>query len=277
MAEERVSRSAQGVLFIRAQLASLGVVDDTLAREFLPTNARRPLSWLQLPGLWRLARRSSGPYLAVRTIFFDRFVEQAIATGTRQVVILAAGYDSRSWRFARPGVSFFEVDRRATQADKRRRAPAGGPVYVPADVTDERLVELLADAGLRADEPTAYVVEGLVVYLDERDVADLLARLFECCPVGSRLAVSFEDGFEDRPLTRRLMTAYYRGRETYRFRLRREDAPTFVSAAGWAVEEVAPAVDLAPTSLHDTRLSGANVRSGPFFVVATRPEHGAPG
>jgi O-methyltransferase involved in polyketide biosynthesis len=135
----------------------------------------------------------------------------------------------------------------------------------------------LADAGLRADEPTAYVVEGLVVYLDERDVADLLARLFECCPVGSRLAVSFEDGFEDRPLTRRLMTAYYRGRETYRFRLRREDAPTFVSAAGWAVEEVAPAVDLAPTSLHDTRLSGANVRSGPFFVVATRPEHGAPG
>jgi methyltransferase (TIGR00027 family) len=144
MGDATISRSAQGVLLIRAELTSLGVIDDPYARQMLPANGRRVLRAFAWPGMWRVARLSTTPSLAVRTVFFDGFVRDAIAAGIRQVVVLAAGYDSRAWRLAQPGVAFFEVDRAATQADKRGRAPAGGPVFVAADVTDERLDEIPA-------------------------------------------------------------------------------------------------------------------------------------
>src|SRR5260370_5068880 len=60
-------------------------------------------------------------YLAARTAFFDRTVVRAVDRGVRQVVIGAAGYDGRAFRYARPGVRWFEVDHPATQRDKLRR------------------------------------------------------------------------------------------------------------------------------------------------------------
>lgn len=71
---------------------------------------------------------------------------------------------------AREGVTFFEVDQPATQADKRARAPEGGPVYVPADATDPRLTDKLSEAGFQPQEPTAFMVEGLTIYLTKDDV-----------------------------------------------------------------------------------------------------------
>jgi methyltransferase (TIGR00027 family) len=130
MTQPTVSSSAVNVALVRAHLTSLGVVDDPYARQMLPPNHRRVASALQLPGLRRLGQ-SSFPYLAARTLLFDRFVRDALDGGVRQVVVLGAGFDSRAWRLARPGVTFFEVDQPATQADKRTRAPDGGPVYVP--------------------------------------------------------------------------------------------------------------------------------------------------
>jgi O-methyltransferase involved in polyketide biosynthesis len=77
-------------------------------------------------------------------------------------------------------------------------------------------------------------VEGLTIYLTREDVAALFARLAALATTGSRLAVSFESGFERQPITRRL-TRIYDGRagEPLRFRLRAEDAPSFLAEAGW--------------------------------------------
>jgi methyltransferase (TIGR00027 family) len=133
---DKGSRSALNVAFARTHLTWLGVVDDPYARQMLPPNGKRAAAALQLPGLRRLGRRQTLPGLAARTLFFDRFIDDALDDGIRQVVILAAGYDSRAWRMARPGVTFFEIDQPATQEDKRVKAPEGGPIYVPADVTD---------------------------------------------------------------------------------------------------------------------------------------------
>jgi hypothetical protein len=133
MAQTNVSRSALNVALARAHLTWLGVVNDAYAQQMLPANRRRVAAALRLPGLRRLARHPTFPYLAARTLFFDRFVGDALHDGLRQIVVIAAGYDSRSWRMACAGVTFFEVDQPATQADKRAKAPEGGPVYVTAD------------------------------------------------------------------------------------------------------------------------------------------------
>ncbi|HTN78423.1 MAG TPA: class I SAM-dependent methyltransferase, partial [Acidimicrobiales bacterium] len=60
-------------------------------------------------------------YLAARTVFFDRVVVGAIDRGVTQAVIVGAGYDGRALRYAKDGVSWFELDHPATQGDKRAR------------------------------------------------------------------------------------------------------------------------------------------------------------
>jgi methyltransferase (TIGR00027 family) len=255
--QQKVSRSAVNVALARTHLTSLGVVNDPYARQMLPPNHRRVAAALQLPGLRRLGRYSTVPYLAARTLFFDTFISDALDDGLRQVVVLGAGYDSRAWRMARPGVTFFEVDQPATQGDKRTRAPDGGPVYVPADVTDPSLAEKLVHAGHQPQEPTAFTVEGLTIYLTREAAAALLGRLYDLGSTGSRLAVSFESGFERQPITRRLMTAYYRSRgETLRFRLRSEEAPSFLSQTGWTIDKLQTAERLENEHLSKTKLAG---------------------
>lgn len=271
MGDATISRSAQGVLLIRAELSSLGVIDDPYARQMLPANGRRVLSVFEWPGMWRVARLSTTPSLAVRTIFFDGFVRDAITAGIRQVVVLAAGYDTRAWRLAQPGITFFEVDRAPTQADKRSRAPAGGPVFVAADVTDERLVGLLGAAGVRSDEPVAFVIEGLVVYLEPAEVEGLFTRLAGFSAPRSRVGISFDSGFSNKPVMRRIMTAYYRGRERFRFRLAAGEIPAYLAATGWTVTEQATPGDLAPAALAGTRLAGVVVDNPSSLVVAERP------
>ena len=53
-------------------------------------------------------------YLRARTAFFDRVVVTALDRGVSQVVIGGAGYDGRAFRYAKPGVRWFEVDHPAT-------------------------------------------------------------------------------------------------------------------------------------------------------------------
>jgi methyltransferase (TIGR00027 family) len=113
-AQSRSSRSAANVALVRTHLTWLGVVDDPHAERMLPPGHRRMAAALRLPGLRLLGRHSSFPGLAARTLFFDGFVASALDDGVRQVIIVAAGYDSRAWRLARPGVTFFEVDQPAT-------------------------------------------------------------------------------------------------------------------------------------------------------------------
>jgi methyltransferase (TIGR00027 family) len=270
MAQPAASKSARNVALARAHLTAYGVIDDTYALQMLPPEARRVATVLRLPGLRHMARVSTMPGLAARTLFFDEFIGDALDRGLRQVVIVAAGYDSRGWRLARPGVTFFEVDRPATQADKRTRAPDGGPVYVAADVTDPGLDERLTDAGLVRREPAAFTMEGLVVYLEEADVRTLFAAIGDIAAPGSRLAVSFDSGFQRQHLTRRLMTAHYgRAGETLHFRTRPEEAPALLATAGWTVERLLTASDAEREYLGGTKLA-RRLNTTSFWVVATK-------
>ena len=60
-------------------------------------------------------------HLQARTEFMDHMVVDAIHNGTKQFVIVGAGYDGRSLRYAAPGTRWYELDHPATQSDKRAR------------------------------------------------------------------------------------------------------------------------------------------------------------
>ncbi|HEY5015966.1 MAG TPA: class I SAM-dependent methyltransferase, partial [Streptosporangiaceae bacterium] len=92
-------------------------------------------------------------YLRARTAFFDRTVVNALDRGVRQVVIGGAGYDGRAQRYAKPGVTWFELDHPSTQADKVERVARLGLErahvrFVAADFSADPIAEPLLAAGL---------------------------------------------------------------------------------------------------------------------------------
>ncbi|MET0416675.1 MAG: SAM-dependent methyltransferase, partial [Actinoplanes sp.] len=142
--------------------------------------------------------RTMPHFIAVRTRFFDDFV-RAAAQDCDQVVILAAGLDTRAFRLDLPaGVRVFEIDLPEVLAFKedvvaRHGAqPRAERTPVPADLRDDWPAALI-DAGFQPDRPTAWTAEGLLVYLTEADCEQLIERIGKLSAPGSRLALGHQD------------------------------------------------------------------------------------
>ncbi|MCB0948485.1 MAG: class I SAM-dependent methyltransferase [Mycobacterium sp.] len=134
-------------------------------------------------------------YQAVRTHFFDDFFARALGVGIRQVVILAAGLDSRAFRLSWPaGTTVFEIDQpkvleyKAATLALHGVSPAADRHEVAVDLRQDWPAALVK-AGFDRDQPTAWLAEGLLMYLP----ADAQDRLFEnvtdLSAPGSRIAV----------------------------------------------------------------------------------------
>lgn len=136
--------------------------------------------------------------VGLRAGYIDAHVIQSIeqAPGFRQVVILGAGLDTRAARLARPGVTYYEVDHPASQADKRNRLRAltGYPIdaarYVTCDFEHEDHLDRLQASGLSLEEPALFVIEGVLHYLTEAMVRRTLAPIAQRCH--PRSAVIFD-------------------------------------------------------------------------------------
>src|SRR5438034_306366 len=134
-------------------------------------------------------------YLAARTAFFDRTVTGALGRGVTQVVVGAAGYDGRAFRYAKPGVRWFEVDHPATQRDKLERLErlgieASHVRFVEADFTRDPVAGRLRAAGLDPDVPSLFLLEGVAVYLEPAVLEDVLRQFRHVAAPGSSLAIS---------------------------------------------------------------------------------------
>lgn len=120
-------------------------------------------------------------YQAVRTHFFDRFFAEAAAAGIRQVVILASGLDSRAYRLDWPqGTVVYEIDQ--PKVLEYKSATLAGHGAAPLTDRREVAVDLRQDwpaalkaAGFDPERPTAWLAEGLLMYLP----AEAQDRLFE--------------------------------------------------------------------------------------------------
>ena len=135
-----------------------------------------------------------GNYQAVRTHFFDAFFADAAAAGIRQVVILASGLDSRAYRLDWPADTVvYEIDQpkvldyKAARMAENGTLPSAKRHAVAIDLRQD-WPNALREAGFDAGAPTAWLAEGLLMYLP----ADAQDRLFEAISAlsapGSRVA-----------------------------------------------------------------------------------------
>lgn len=135
-------------------------------------------------------------HVVVRTRFYDEYLLRAVEAGCEQVVLLASGLDTRAFRLPWPhGVRLFELDLPEVLEFKERVLAAESAVpscvreAVPVDLREDWSARLLA-AGFRPGTPTAWLVEGLLIYLSHDEAARMLTTVGELSAPGSQ--VSFE-------------------------------------------------------------------------------------
>ncbi|MEM7135873.1 MAG: SAM-dependent methyltransferase [Myxococcota bacterium] len=135
-------------------------------------------------------------HLVLRTEVIDAKLIDSLDTGIDQVVILGAGLDARAWRLpALRDAKVYEVDHPATQRFKRSRTedhpPPGEVHYVPVDFGRERFSDALHRAGFDRARPTAWIWEGVAMYLRRDAVADSLAQMTSLSARGSALLMTY--------------------------------------------------------------------------------------
>ena len=134
-------------------------------------------------------------YQAVRTHYFDAHFAEAVAAGIRQVVILASGLDSRAYRLDWPaGTKVYEIDQPKVLAYKSATLAANGATpsadrhEVPIDLRQDWPAALVAE-GFDPKAPTAWLAEGLLMYLPADAQDRLFTQISDLSAPGSRIAV----------------------------------------------------------------------------------------
>ncbi len=209
---ESVGATALGVAAARAAETESEnpLIEDPFARVFLEAAG---------DGMWSVFAKSSLPaelteadpdlstrmrvmvdFMASRTAFFDTFFLDAANAGVRQVVILAAGLDSRAWRLPWPdGTTVYELDQpkvlefKSSTLRQHGVRPRSDQVNVPVDLRQD-WPKALREAGFDPSTPTAWSAEGLLRFLPSRAQDLLFDRIDALSPVGSWLSVNAPGG-----------------------------------------------------------------------------------
>jgi len=204
---ESVGATALGVAAARAaETRSVNpLINDPFAQVFLDAVGDGVGSWHSAPQLpaelveaepeLPLQMQAMVGYMASRTAFFDQFFLDATHAGIRQVVILAAGLDSRAWRLPWPDcTTVYELDQprvlefKLSTLAEHGAEPACNRVAVPVDLRQD-WPTALQQAGFDASAPSAWSAEGLMPYLPAAAQDLLFDRVHALTVAGSRVAV----------------------------------------------------------------------------------------
>ncbi|OBJ53733.1 hypothetical protein A9W95_18000 [Mycobacterium sp. 1423905.2] len=143
-------------------------------------------------------------FFGLRGRAFDEFLTMACQAGIRQVVILASGLDCRAYRMRWPqGTSIYEIDQPEVIGWKQGVLADLG--YTPAARHRSVGIDLrqdwpnaLREAGFDTAQPTAWIVEGLLVgYLTPAAQNQILDTISSLSAPGSRIAADHFGGRHD--------------------------------------------------------------------------------
>ncbi len=134
-----------------------------------------------------------------RTRYFDDYLNAAVTTGIRQVVVLAAGLDARAYRLpSLANCTVYEIDRPQVLRYKHDtlaqagREPIADRREVAADLRADWPKALRA-GGFDPEQPTAWLIEGLLIYLTAAAQDQLFDTVRSLSAPGSRVAVEQMD------------------------------------------------------------------------------------
>ena len=138
-----------------------------------------------------------GRYPVIRTRFFDDFLLDACQRlGVRQVVLAAAGLDTRAFRLQWPArTRLYEIDLPAVLNAKEDTIGKAGArpnckrLTVAVDLQEATWPEALLACGYRPQRPSVWLIEGLLYYLARPAVHALLEQVRSLTAVDSLLGL----------------------------------------------------------------------------------------
>jgi methyltransferase (TIGR00027 family) len=182
-------------------------------------------------------------FQGARTKYFDAYFNEAAKAGVRQIVLLAAGLDSRAYRLPwLGGTVVFELDLPRVLEFKREvlaehgDAPTAERREIAVDLRQD-WPQALKDHGFDPSKPSAWIAEGLLIYLPAAAQEKLFSGIDALASSGSRLAVE-----ESVPMPREVFEAKQEeeraaGQEgtffTLTYNEQHAPAEQYFSARGW--------------------------------------------
>ena len=144
---------------------------------------------------WIAQRSEEGTItMVLRTRFFDDFLEQIAGVDKiRQIVFLAAGFDTRAFRLKwQAGVCIFEIDQPSVMDCKEAVLQSLGA----RAVCERRVIrmdltgswkEALVESGFDPVRPSCFLLEGLLFYLSNERATEIIDSLTVLSAPGTRL------------------------------------------------------------------------------------------
>jgi len=294
MRELQPSRTAEYMALFRAvetfENPRRRLFEDPFATALLSGNLKLFAEMARVPILRRLLRgvldvgwpytRSSG---VVRTRSIDDLVRDAIRCGTKQLVLLGAGFDSRAYRLEEArNIRTFEVDHPATQRAKRERlgrrlgSIPDGVHFVEVNFERDDLELKLKQVGFDERIPAVVLWEGVVSYLSEPAVAANMAVLARLLAPASRLILTYVhrgavDGSVEFPGSRRWKSWVGRSGEPFIFGFDPATLAEEVARYGFLLQSD---VSTAEAAQHYCGLNGRRESGSELYRIASMSRAG---
>ncbi len=190
----------------------------------------------------------SGWWLVARTMIVDDAIANALADGCDRVLNLAAGLDTRPYRLKLPSeLTWVEADLPKLLEEKTElladQAPRCRLTRTAVDLADQRARDAFLDEALAGATKALVLTEGLLMYLEDRDVVALSEAITR--PEVAWWMLDFAG-----PGLKRLMNKQVPGMlQNAPFRFAPENGVAYFEDLGWRTVEV-EALHLAAQRFH---------------------------
>lgn len=182
-------------------------------------------------------------FQGARTKYFDEYFTRAIDAGVKQVVLLAAGLDSRAYRLPwADGTVVYELDQPQVLEFKRETidglddAPRAERREVAIDLRDD-WPRALQDRGFDPARPSAWIAEGLLIYLPATAQEQLFAGIDALAAPGSFVGIEEAEPMPDDAFEAKRAEAAASDEENAFFTLvynqQHEPAQRWFGSRGW--------------------------------------------
>jgi methyltransferase (TIGR00027 family) len=186
-------------------------------------------------------------FQGVRTKYFDEYFGRAIEAGVTQIVLLAAGLDSRAYRLPwADGTVVYELDQprvlefKRETVDRLGEAPTAERREVAIDLRDD-WPRALRESGFDPSRPSAWIAEGLLIYLPATAQERLFAGIDALAAPGSFVGIEESIPMPDEAFQAKRAEAVSSGEENAFFTLvyNQQHAPAqqWFGERGWEAAE----------------------------------------
>jgi len=263
VAEDIVKTSKQILMASKEGQKRLSQLESPIFRFMVPL-----MEWFLIPGITL--------HYVLRKRFIEEQTLKAIKNGFNQIIILGAGFDTLAWRFHKqyPNTNFIEIDHPATSAEKAKALlqneykPLNFNV-LPVDFKEQNLRDSLQSfVSFDPKKTTLFICEGVLMYLVQSEVKQLLADIKHLTGKGSSLVLTCVEPMDSpHNNTGKLLKIYLKLKgESLNWSIEHENLEAFLVDCGYKLEELATSETFKSNYLAQNHKS--RLHQGEYIAVA---------